>query len=102
MEVAIAWHRWKEKWNYPTDENADEEPELRVSVLDESQIGQRLREAFLAEGKPIVLEQVGRYVADMAARGLAKEELAGKQVSKRSEGKAGKVLDKDVKGVGSK
>ncbi|KAJ7557769.1 hypothetical protein O6H91_04G008900 [Diphasiastrum complanatum] len=84
---------------YIADENADEEPELRVSVLDESPIGQRLREAFLAKGKPIVLERLERYVTDMAAGGPAKEELAGKQVSKGSEGK---VLDKDVKGVGSK
>ncbi|KAJ7570471.1 hypothetical protein O6H91_01G121200 [Diphasiastrum complanatum] len=87
---------------YVADENADEEPEVRVSVLDESAIGQRLREAFLAKGKPIVLERVGKYVKEMAAGGPVKEELGGKQVSKKSEGIVTKVLDKDVEVGGSK
>lgn len=69
---------------YIADENADEEPDLKVTVKDESPVGQRLREAFLAKGKPLVLKKIAQFVKDMAAGGPAKEELEGKATSKTS------------------
>eukprot|EP00249_Psilotum_nudum_P009909 c22228_g2_i1 orf=197-754(+) len=60
---------------YIADENANEDPEIRVSVLDESPVGQRIREAFLARGRPIILERIRKYVKEMAAGGPSKEEL---------------------------
>ena len=45
-----------------SEENTDEDPEIRVSVKDDRLIGKKLREAMLTKGKPIVLEKVGLYV----------------------------------------
>ncbi|CAK9199805.1 unnamed protein product [Sphagnum troendelagicum] len=61
---------------YIADENANDVPELKVSVREESAVAQRLREAFLVKGKPVVLEKIAQYVKDMAAGGPAKDELA--------------------------
>lgn len=72
---------------YIADENADEDPEIRVIVKDEGPIGKRLKDAFLAKGKPFVLEQVRAYVSAMARGGPAKEELEVKKpVKKPAEG----------------
>ncbi|KAL6986979.1 hypothetical protein U1Q18_012739 [Sarracenia purpurea var. burkii] len=60
---------------YIADENADEDPEIKVIVKDEGPIGKRLKEAFMAKGKPFVLEKIRVYVAAMAKGGPAKEEL---------------------------
>ncbi|KAJ4969682.1 hypothetical protein NE237_002781 [Protea cynaroides] len=60
---------------YIADENADEDPEIRVIVKDEGPIGNRIKEAFLSKGKSIVLEKVRVYVQSMAKGGPAKEEL---------------------------
>ncbi|XP_058204845.1 uncharacterized protein LOC131318850 [Rhododendron vialii] len=68
---------------YIADENADEDPEIRVTVKDEGPIGKRLKEAFLAKGKGFVLEQVRAYVAAMARGGPAKEELEVKKPAKK-------------------
>lgn len=70
---------------YVADENADDDPELKVSVKDESSVGQRLREAFLGKGKGIVLKKVGQFVKEFAAGGPAKDELEGKATVKVSE-----------------
>ena len=78
---------------YVADENADDDPELKVSVKDESSVGQRLREAFLAKGKAIVLKKVGQFVTEFAAGGPAKDELEGKATVKVSE-KAEKAATK--------
>uniref|UniRef100_A0A5B7A8U3 Activator of Hsp90 ATPase AHSA1-like N-terminal domain-containing protein n=1 Tax=Davidia involucrata TaxID=16924 RepID=A0A5B7A8U3_DAVIN len=64
---------------YISDENADEDPEIRVVVKDEGPIGKRLKDAFLAKGKPFVLEQVRVYVGAMAKGGPAKDELEVKK-----------------------
>ncbi|KAF5941237.1 hypothetical protein HYC85_022404 [Camellia sinensis] len=69
---------------YISDENADEDPEIRVSVKDEGPIGKRLKEAFMAEGKPFVLEQVRVYVSAMANGGPAKDELDVKKPAKKA------------------
>ncbi|KAG9134974.1 hypothetical protein Leryth_001256 [Lithospermum erythrorhizon] len=71
---------------YISDENADEDPELRVVVKDEGVIGKRLKEAFLVKGKGFVLEKVREYVTAMANGGPAKEELEVKKVVKKSGG----------------
>ncbi|KAI7998557.1 hypothetical protein LOK49_LG10G03024 [Camellia lanceoleosa] len=69
---------------YISDENADEDPEIRVSVKDEGPIGKRLKEAFMAKGKPFVLEQVRVYVSAMANGGPAKDELDVKKPAKKA------------------
>ncbi|KAL3534148.1 hypothetical protein ACH5RR_002609 [Cinchona calisaya] len=74
---------------YISDENADEDPEIRVTVKDDGPIGKRLKEAFLAQGRPFVLEKVRAYVSAMASGGPAKEELEVKQVVKKSNGSGG-------------
>jgi len=70
---------------YVADENADDDPELKVSVKNDSAVGQRLREAFLAKGKPTVLKKVNQFVKEFAAGGPAKDELEGKATVKVSE-----------------
>lgn len=67
---------------YIADENADEDPEVRVSVKDEGPIGKRLKGAFLANGKPVVLEKIRVYVESMSKGGPAKEEMEVKKVNK--------------------
>ncbi|XP_043691115.1 activator of 90 kDa heat shock protein ATPase homolog [Telopea speciosissima] len=66
---------------YIADENADEDPEIKVTVKDEGPLGRRLKEAFVSKGKPIVLEKVRVYVQSMAKGGPAKEELEVKKHS---------------------
>ncbi|XP_047330392.1 activator of 90 kDa heat shock protein ATPase homolog [Impatiens glandulifera] len=67
---------------YIADENADEDPEIRVTIKDEGPIGKRLKEAFLLKGKPFVLEQVRVYVDAMAKGGPAKDDLEVKSKKK--------------------
>lgn len=69
---------------YIADENADEDPELRITVKDEGPIGKRLKEAMLAKGKPLILEKVRVYVQSMAKGGPAKEELEVKKVGPKN------------------
>lgn len=86
---------------YVADENADDDPEVKVSVKDESLFGQRLREAFLAKGKAIVLKKVAEFVTEFAAGGPAKDELEGKatvKVSEKAE-KAARISTPEVKEV---
>lgn len=64
---------------YISDENADEDPELRVTVKDEGPIGKELKNAFMTKGKPLVLEKIRVYVQTMAKGGPAKDELEVKK-----------------------
>lgn len=64
---------------YISDENADEDPELRVTVKDEGPIGKELKNAFMTKGKPLVLEKIRVYVQTMAEGGPAKDELEVKK-----------------------
>ncbi|KAG2584390.1 activator of 90 kDa heat shock protein ATPase homolog 1-like [Panicum virgatum] len=67
---------------YLADENADEDPDLRVTVRgDETPLARRARDAFLARGKPLVLEKIREFVAAMAKGGPAKDELESKKTS---------------------
>ncbi|XP_059428455.1 uncharacterized protein LOC132162207 [Corylus avellana] len=70
---------------YIADENADEDPDLRVSVKDEGPIGKRLKEAMLAKGKPLILVKVRVYVESMAKGGPAKEDLEIKKVAPKAQ-----------------
>ncbi|KAG2579254.1 hypothetical protein PVAP13_6NG247400 [Panicum virgatum] len=65
---------------YLADENADEDPDLRVTVRgDETPLARRAKDAFLARGKPLVLEKIREFVAAMAKGGPAKDELESKK-----------------------
>ncbi|KAI4348795.1 hypothetical protein L6164_009473 [Bauhinia variegata] len=66
---------------YISDENADEDPELKVTVKDEGPIGKRLKEAMVSKGKPLILEKVKVWVQSMAKGGPAKDELETKKVT---------------------
>ncbi|KAH9323871.1 hypothetical protein KI387_018510 [Taxus chinensis] len=63
---------------YIADENANEDPEIRVSVKDKGPVAEKLRLAFVEQGKPVVLTQVRKYVEHMTAGGPAKDELESK------------------------
>ena len=78
---------------YIADENADEDPELRVSVLDETPVGQRFRDAFLAKGKMMVLQKVREFVKDMQQGGPAKEDIQQGKMNASSSAKTSKVDD---------
>lgn len=69
---------------YISDENADEDPEIRFSVKDEGPIGKTLKEAMVSKGKSIVLEKVRVYVETMAKGGPCKDELDSKKVAPKS------------------
>ncbi|KAM1738478.1 hypothetical protein ACFX11_014292 [Malus domestica] len=69
---------------YISDENADEDPEVKVSVKDEGPIGRRIKEAMVAKGKPLILEKVRVYVESMAKGGPAKEEVEAKKIAPKS------------------
>ncbi|KAJ9695563.1 hypothetical protein PVL29_010845 [Vitis rotundifolia] len=64
---------------YIADENADEDPEVKILVKDEGTLGKRLKEAMVAKGKPVILEKVRVYVQSMAKGGPAKDELEVKK-----------------------
>ncbi|XP_062003825.1 uncharacterized protein LOC133721272 [Rosa rugosa] len=69
---------------YIADENADEDPEVKVSVKDEGPIGRRIKEAMVAKGKPVILEKVRVYVQSMAQGGPAKDEAEAKKIAPKA------------------
>ncbi|KAG8648826.1 hypothetical protein MANES_08G042800v8 [Manihot esculenta] len=66
---------------YISDENADEDPEIKVIVKDDGPVGKVLKEAMVAKGKPVIEEKVRIYVQSMAEGGPAKDELETKKVA---------------------
>ncbi|KAK6149236.1 hypothetical protein DH2020_016761 [Rehmannia glutinosa] len=66
---------------YISDENAGEDPEIRITIKDDGPIGRRLKEAFIAKGKPLVFEKIREFVDAMAKGGPAKDDLEVKKVS---------------------
>ncbi|KAK4755237.1 hypothetical protein SAY87_008994 [Trapa incisa] len=70
---------------YISDENADEDPELKVTVKDDGPVGRRLKEAMLKRGKPVVLEKVRIFVQSMAKGGPAKDDLETKKVAPKGQ-----------------
>ncbi|CAM6097502.1 unnamed protein product [Calypogeia fissa] len=77
---------------YIADENSDDVPEVKIAVLDETPLGQRFKDAFLAKGKAIVLQKVSIYVKEMTAGGPAKDELDQKAPAKSAASKGDKAL----------
>ncbi|KAI3471418.1 hypothetical protein Pfo_030782 [Paulownia fortunei] len=66
---------------YISDENAGEDPEIRITIKDDGPIGKRLKEAFIAKGKPFVFEKIREFVDAMAKGGPAKDDLEVKKVT---------------------
>ncbi|XP_072974394.1 uncharacterized protein [Typha angustifolia] len=65
---------------YLADENAGEDPEVRITVRDDDgPIGRRIKDAFIAKGKPVIFEKIRAYVQAMAKGGPAKDELEAKK-----------------------
>lgn len=73
---------------YISDENADEDPEIKVTIKDDGPIGKRLKEAMVAKGKPVIEEKVRFYVQSMAKGGPAKDELEAKKVAPKGQSTA--------------
>ncbi|XWS59271.1 hypothetical protein CRYUN_Cryun08bG0107100 [Craigia yunnanensis] len=69
---------------YISDENADEDPEVKVTIKDEGPIGKTLKEAMQVKGKPLVLEKVRDFVQTMAKGGPAKDELEAKKLAPKN------------------
>lgn len=98
---------------YIADENAGEDPEVKITVKDEGPIGKRLKYAFLAKGKPVILDKIKGYVESMAKGGPCKDDLEAKKVAPKTEGAGGggaqkaaatatAVVKKEVKSEGRK
>ncbi|KDP24654.1 hypothetical protein JCGZ_25570 [Jatropha curcas] len=77
---------------YIADENANEDPEIRVSVKDDGPIGMTLKEAMMAKGKPVIEEKIRVYVQSMAKGGPAKDELEAKKVAPKAQSTSKKEL----------
>lgn len=69
---------------YIADENADEDPDLRVTVKDEGPVGKRLKDAMFVKGKPLILEKIRVYVESMAKGGPCKDDLEVKKVAPKA------------------
>ncbi|KAF7101827.1 hypothetical protein CFC21_103050 [Triticum aestivum] len=75
---------------YLADENADEDPELRITVRgDDGPLARRAKDAFIAHGKPLVIAKIRDYVAAMANGGPAKDEIDSKKISTKAAPAAG-------------
>ncbi|XP_020213857.1 activator of 90 kDa heat shock protein ATPase homolog 1 [Cajanus cajan] len=66
---------------YISDENADEDPEVKVTVNDDGPLGKRIKDAMLSKGKPLILDKVRVWVQTMARGGPLKDELDTKKVA---------------------
>ncbi|RDX67701.1 Activator of 90 kDa heat shock protein ATPase-like 1, partial [Mucuna pruriens] len=66
---------------YISDENADEDPDVRITVNDEGPVGKRIKEAMVSKGKPLILDKVRVWVQAMAKGGPVKDELNTKKVT---------------------
>ncbi|KAK4272604.1 hypothetical protein QN277_021135 [Acacia crassicarpa] len=69
---------------YISDENADEDPELKFTVNDEGPVGKRLKEAMIARGKPLILDKIRVWVESMAKGGPVKDDLEPKKVTQQN------------------
>eukprot|EP00898_Chlorokybus_atmophyticus_P004321 jgi/Chlat1/4890/Chrsp31S04902 len=76
---------------YIADENADEDPEVKVSVDGNSPAHERLREAVLNKGKAMIITGVDKFRKELAAGGPAlsgEAEAAEKKSKERAAEKA--------------
>lgn len=69
---------------YISDENADEDPELKFTVNDEGPVGKRLKEAMVSKGKPLILEKIKVWVESMAKGGPVKDDLEPKKAASQN------------------
>lgn len=61
---------------YLADEKANEDPEIKIVLRDsDGPIGRRIKDAFIAKGKPVILQKIWSYVEAMSKGGPAKDEL---------------------------
>ena len=65
---------------YISDENADEDPEVRITVKDSGEVGKRLKQVVVEKAKPVILEKVRVWVESMAKGGPVKDDLEAKKV----------------------
>lgn len=65
---------------YISDENAGEDPDVKIMFSDEGPIGKRIKEAFMVKGKELILGKVREYVESMAKGGPCKGEIEAKKV----------------------
>ncbi|XP_014511146.1 activator of 90 kDa heat shock protein ATPase homolog [Vigna radiata var. radiata] len=65
---------------YISDENAGEDPEVRVTVKDSGEVGKRLKQVVVEKVKPVILEKVRVWVESMAKGGPVKDDLEAKKV----------------------
>ncbi|KAK7392778.1 hypothetical protein VNO78_21226 [Psophocarpus tetragonolobus] len=65
---------------YISDENAGEDPEVKVTVKDNGEIGRKLKELMVVKGKVVILEKVRVWVETMAKGGPVKDDLEAKKV----------------------
>ncbi|KAG8367957.1 hypothetical protein BUALT_Bualt16G0126700 [Buddleja alternifolia] len=80
---------------YIADENAGEDPEIRISIKDDGPIGKLLKEAFIAKGKPFVFEKIRDFVDAMAKGGPAKDDLDVKKVAVKKPAASGPGVGSD-------
>ncbi|KHN44922.1 Activator of 90 kDa heat shock protein ATPase like 1 [Glycine soja] len=66
---------------YISDENAGEDPEIKVTVKENGEIGNKLKEVMSKKGRVVVLEKVRVWVESMAKGGPVKDELEAKKVA---------------------
>ncbi|KAJ8448129.1 hypothetical protein Cgig2_031853 [Carnegiea gigantea] len=59
---------------YIADENAGEDPDVKITIKDEGEVGKRLKEVFWEKGRNVILEKVRGYVEAMAKGGPCKDE----------------------------
>ncbi|KAJ8754458.1 hypothetical protein K2173_005619 [Erythroxylum novogranatense] len=81
---------------YISDENADEDPEIRITVKDEGPVGKRLKEAMLSKGKGLIEEKIRVYVQSMAKGGPCKDELETKKIAPKKDTVATALKDPPV------
>lgn len=71
---------------YLADENAGDDPELKVVISDKDDaISRRIKDAFICKGKPLILGKIREYVQAMSKGGPAKDELEVRKASAGSE-----------------
>ncbi|CAL8468942.1 g8483 [Coccomyxa elongata] len=63
---------------YVADENADEDPELKVSTSSDSAAARRLKEAFLGSGKQVFHEHMRTFVKELQAGGPSSSAASSK------------------------
>lgn len=66
------------------DENAGEDPEVRVKVKEDGEVARKLKEVMATKGKELILERVRVWEASMAKGGPMKDELEAKKAAKRA------------------